>query len=421
MALDMAVCGLSIFYASKEIKKYTLVESNPFSYQQIDDNSLFEMYRLNKTKNFIKINNVEELEKYLNIDSEDNKKILLLYNSIIENNSLTLEEKIKFAKYMQYVIDNDFLDYEYVWNKFITLKLDNIDNPNDYKKGGIGGTYQKDKNQILFQDKDARNVALTHETFHAEDKSGSILDYGKYSWFIEGLTSVLNYEYFDERTDGYDIKADFIRILCELVGPNVLLKVRSTGDMEILFSEFENKNIDRQEVEELFDLINEYNFTENRSTNIRAMDIIVKLEERIVDISLKINNNFEYFNPLIFLYLRNINNSPYVYAPTDNEKRNIYYFNSSKIDEKYIPNIINYHQNNSMNSSFVQAEKYEYYKDKVVLTIYECDKLLDNKEDIINNDRIVKVREQVVTKDEVLNYVNTLKNNHEMFLSNVKK
>ena len=32
-----------------------------------------------------------------------------------------------------------------------------------------------------------RDYAISHEIFHAEDKSGELLSYSDYAWFIEGL------------------------------------------------------------------------------------------------------------------------------------------------------------------------------------------------------------------------------------------
>lgn len=181
------------------------------------------------------------------------KKAEVLYYAILQNDSLTQKEKKELSNYIQYFIDNKYIDYEHVFNKLLKFTITK-DNPALLDQG-IGASYNEG-NSITFAGPEERKYLLTHEMLHCIESEK--LPYEKYSWFIEGYDCTVNYEYFDNEFDGHNMKTNFIRCLCELVDPDVLFKVSAIGDINPLVCALTEKGVDTEKIQNLFNLCEEY-------------------------------------------------------------------------------------------------------------------------------------------------------------------
>lgn len=331
LAVEIVLIGTVSVYGIS----YSLKKENPFDGQTITSTNFSTNYKVEKSKSFLEDEGFKETIENIKKSDMDEKKAYLLYYALLSNESLTKEEKQKLTGYIQYFIDNKYLDYEYVYKQFSTLKLSPIN-----KDLGYAGTYTAMNNTIKFDSEEARKDALTHEAYHSEDKSGKILSYNDYAWFIEGLTSVLNYEYFNQKdngNDGNDVKAYFIRILCELVNPDILFKVRATGDMNILIDELVNKGARKDTVLELFKLFNDYNYLEedektiNDNLNIIHETLKKEISIKLIEIYNSIYNTPDFIKPIYFDYILKIELDGKT-SNVSSTETSFYYFNSLKKD-----------------------------------------------------------------------------------------
>lgn len=353
-------------FAIKTSASYSVVQTNPFDGNNISSSDFITNYKAGKSKAFLDDKELNDMIETIKNSSIDEKKAYLLYYAILSNHNLTHEDKVILKGFINYFIDNKYIDYQYLYNKLATLKIDKINS-----ELGAAGTYNLLKNKLSFDSKEARKKALTHETLHSEEKDSIYLSYEDYAWFIEGLTSVLNYEYFDAYDDGYDYKADFIRILCLLVGPDVLFKVRATGDIDALVNEFINKGIEKEKVQKMFYLINKMNFTSNTAPEV--LDIELELRKILLESYNVIYNNPKFVNPLFYIYYDNVFNNYYFKdPPSENEIKNIYFFNSQKKKEYPVLNTIYKHNEQ-------ETVIFEYYEDYYNMNIYINNKFYNSK------------------------------------------
>lgn len=377
-----------------DMAKYSVSHANPFNGNHISSSDFINNYKLLKVRDFMYDESFKESIEAIKNSNIDEKKAYLLYYAILSNQSLMEEEKEEFKGYIQYFVDNKYLDYEYVYEKLDSLYIKPIN-----KDLNSAGSYNLKGNFISFDTIDARKIALTHETFHAEDKSGELLLYGDYAWFIEGLTSVLNYEYFNKKDDGYDEKSAFIRIMCQFVGADVLFETRAKGDINILISALVNKGLLKEEIQRMFYLINEYNFAENKYS-LETSYIISELYKKLFESYNIINENPDFVDPLFYDFLCDIDN-PYILPETDTTK-NIYFFNTSKIKQNIIPNSIRekktiiYNPDKQIDCQVKQKVVTEYYKDREIRTIYNDDVFVSSVCKMIPKEQI----EEQIDRDE---------------------
>lgn len=347
LAFDMVLMGACV----SKITNYVLSPSNPFDGQKISSSDFIANYKYMKSRSFVEDDVFKGIIESIKASSIDEKKAYLLYYALLSNEYLTTEEKEKLTGYIQYFIDNKYLDYEYVYRKLYFL----IVNPNDETllEDGVAGIYNQDNNSMTFANDSSRDYAISHEIFHAEEKSGELLSYSDYAWFIEGLACVLNYEYLNDKDDAKNIKAYFIRLLCELVDPDILLQVRSTGNMNILINALKDKGVHKEDTLELFKLFNDYNFLkkEERTINGAVNDINEKLKIQIsiklIEIYNTVYNTPDTIKPIYREYMWQIQSDGIPVIGLEREDIYYYYFNSQKKGpfEKFENDcIIIYHQ-----------------------------------------------------------------------------
>ncbi len=273
--------------------------------------------------------------KHIKNSDIDEKKAYALYYALLENQYLTKEEKEKLNGFIQYFIDNKYLDYEHVYQKLSSFSI-NPDNANLFGNEQLsGGVYDPNNNSITFTSLEGRNYALSHEIGHAEDGMGP---YSDFSWYLEGLTALLDYEYNDKLPFSYGEEVTFCRILCELVGSDVLFETRAKGNINILINAFINKGFERQEIINLFNLFNKFSIEKekenisNEKENTSLTELKIAIIQTLKNMYLKINENKKYVSPIFYQYIVCIAESSTEYN-FDEFIFGKYYFNSLKKDK----------------------------------------------------------------------------------------
>ncbi len=187
-----------------------------------------------------------DIEENQNESTENAEK---LYDAILANESITAKEKKTLANYIQYFVDNKYIDCEYVCNKLATFTI----TPNDpaLLDDGISAEY-KSENSITFANDEEREFSLSHELHHCIESENLSYDY--YGWFGEGFTCLVNYEYFDVVADSCNTQTFFVRGLCEIVGPEFLFELSATGDISVLENALVERGIDEIAIAEAFAL-----------------------------------------------------------------------------------------------------------------------------------------------------------------------
>lgn len=198
------------------------------------------------------------IDEQINSMTDDQKKALLLLDAIYQNSDYTEEDLKGLRGYTQYLLDNKYINYENIYKIIKSSKLEkDVDLPN-----GIAGQYWRFFNKIELESYDS----LQHEFFHLENHANHLLGfYSNYynntyqSWFEEGFSEVLAFEYTDKKCNSYPVSCCAIRLFTEFVGPDKMFETRSDGDLSILVDALINKGVEKSDVEELFDLLNEHN------------------------------------------------------------------------------------------------------------------------------------------------------------------
>ena len=192
---------------------------------------------------------IEEAQQYSQNSTENAEK---LYLAILSNESITTKEKKELEAYIQYFVDNKYIDCEHVCNKLSAFTI--TENDPSLLDMGISAEY-KPENSITFATEEDRAFSLSHEIHHCIENEN--LDYEYYGWFGEGFTGLVNYEYFDHLADNFNIQTFFVRGLCEIVGAEVLFEVSATGDATILDNALMQCGVDEEKIQEAFTLFTE--------------------------------------------------------------------------------------------------------------------------------------------------------------------
>lgn len=361
LALILSIEGTVCLQSLKYNKSYVIKHINPFNGNSIRFDYVAD-YQAKRVIEFIFDNEFKDIDEYMkNLDLEE-KKAYALYFALLENQYLTDAEKESLTSYIQYFIDNKYLDYEYIYNNFSTFFI-----PFNYKnlfknENIIGGQYNSLFNYIIFTSQKGRKISISHEIYHAEDKIIKFEDNSSCIWFIEGLTALLDYEYNDMLPFSYKEEVTFCRILCELVGSDVLFETRAKGNINILINAFINKGFERQEIINLFDLFNEFSI-EKRKENISLNELKIEIIQTLKNMYLKINENKKYVSPIFYQYIVCIAESSAGFN-LDEFIFDKYYFNSLKKDTVPITKGVNMDEN-----TYELVESiYEYYDDYIQQT-----------------------------------------------------
>lgn len=236
--------GLTVLTA-----KYEFDHSNPFDGSKITSSNFSSNYKAMKARSFLEDEDFKETIEYIKNADIDEKKAYLLYYAILSNESLEKQEKEMLKGYIQYFIDNKYLDYEYVYDKLFSIKIS--ERNAKFPGTNISSQYSPSTNSIKL----GIEEDLSHEVEH------SMMDVKDYPWIDEGYNSIISSEYHNDRAT-YAIESNVIRVLCEMIGKEegreCFFKVAATNDINLLTQALVEKGIDESYCEELYTLLNEY-------------------------------------------------------------------------------------------------------------------------------------------------------------------
>ncbi len=253
----IASVGMTLsFFTIERLCKPKLTKS-PYNGNKIsiDDKELSE--KIKEVKEVLEQEiGSDEINAYINDQmSDEEKKNLLLMYAIYENPYFSNSDLVQLEGYLQYLKDNPYINYEFVYKLFrSSMLLKEINLKDD------SGSYLPHLNIIKLN----YNSALAHECFHLEDiylqnHINTVRpDYDFQDWFVEGFSEVLSSEYVDHESVSYPVQCAAIRIFTEFLGSDKMLEVRSKGDFEIFVNAMVEKGIDKQELLDLLDVLNKY-------------------------------------------------------------------------------------------------------------------------------------------------------------------
>ncbi len=241
----------------------------------------------------------------------DTQNARMLYECLLSKDCLSNKEKIELAKYIQYFIDNKYLDVKKVHKKLHSFTV--TDNDPTLIDEGLGATYNED-NSITFADESYREVLLSHELHHTIENEK--LDYIDYAWFCEGFTCLVTAEYFNA-IGSENAKTFFVRALADFVGTDILFQVSAKGDINILVSALLDRGISESDINKLFGMFKKYNDDETFNPH-TPIETKVEIAEFIVDLycSYCADNYFELPDSLyqtITAFLNDSEDFDYVY------------------------------------------------------------------------------------------------------------
>lgn len=261
-----------------------ILSPSPFDGREVKIDSVKTDERIKEVYKTLNPNlTTEEIIEYIEkVDDIESKKRLLLLDALNQNKNFNDEDLREFAGYLEYLKDNKYIDYEKTYKI-----LKNVGLYKDVKLGpGKAGVYNPTLNNVYLED----YSSLTHELFHAEHS----YIYTKYSWFEEGFTEVLNYEYCKESSYSYPVECAAIRIFTDFIGTDNMFKIRSYNDFNILFEGMKSKGVDEEIIKKTFNLLEEH--------KIKYLEYCAHATE-LLDIDLK---NLETQIAKNFIYMYNI-------------------------------------------------------------------------------------------------------------------
>ena len=152
-----------------------------------------------------------------------------IYISVNENSNLTEEEKEVIFSLNNLLEENPYLDIKTAKENLSTLKI--VYKP-ELKKNNVLGIYDPETNTIEIYE-DINNETLIHELLHCIFYHS---DNNLPKYIIEGVTELLTNEYFIENPyleeSCYPFEITMVKILCDIVGSESVLKSYSTGDFQ---------------------------------------------------------------------------------------------------------------------------------------------------------------------------------------------
>lgn len=210
--------------------------------------TLLKIERYNNPTNIFKnnsliINDDEKEDLYKLISQEtgasivDNERLLVL-NAVIENKTLTEEEKEVLYEFDDLLLENPYLNKESAYKSLKKVKVINKKTNNS----NIEGKYIFTNNKLIMYLNEKHydyEATLIHEFIHCIYFTKKTYKLPQY--FREGMTELLTNEYFTstpyyEHTS-YPFEIIAVKQLCNMIGSDKVLEAFSKGDMNLIAQE----------------------------------------------------------------------------------------------------------------------------------------------------------------------------------------
>lgn len=312
--------------------------------------SIFNSINSSSDININKNNTIPNITISNIFDLKDEKDVDVL-SSLNENNNITGEEKNKIRLLSDMIDENPYLDRRQAAHALKKLKIEyNCQRPENLNST-VKATYSNTDYTIRVYDskESTSDEILLHETVHALFLNYKTVDLPNY--FVEGMTELLvneyisNHPYYEYSTYPYEIM--MVKILCELVGEDNVLKTYSTGNMDIIKDKLETIG-GTEKTDKFLNNINQIfiDYQAGKTINeVQYNEVLSYLDSYFV--YLNENGNEESYNN--YLYFRNIISLINTINPNQ-EYYNYIFYDDDCLDKAYFSKKL---KNNTYNSSKV--------------------------------------------------------------------
>ena len=249
----------------KEIKKriiitlfvplyITLISGSYFTIKK----ELNNIYKNNTLKTSLAPKLKSKIEDELNITIEDDEiEEYSLINAILDNENLNQEQKQEISTELVKIIkDNPYINKSETYQYLLNLNINYIDRPDNIDDKTLG-VYHHDQllnnyqGSISIYNKGYDNV-LEHELIHCLLITSANENF---PYFIrEGLAELLTNEYYAKvpyvELLCYPFETIAIKLLSEIVTPEIVLEAYTTGNMDLIFNKL--SEIDKQQDPKMF-------------------------------------------------------------------------------------------------------------------------------------------------------------------------
>ncbi len=189
---------------------------------------------------------LKELELSTGIKS-NNKNIVVLH-AILNNRKIDDNEKEYFYELKDLISENPYIDIKKSYEMFSNLDIIYTNNSNKYDESVLATfSYENDIIKV-FEAKDNFNIEIfLHEIVHALFTNEKTIKLPKF--ILEGETELLTNEYLSNNPfvekNTYPFEIALVKLLCEMVEPDEVLKTYTTGDINSLYEKLDkSSNLD---------------------------------------------------------------------------------------------------------------------------------------------------------------------------------
>ncbi len=166
-----------------------------------------------------------------NYNLEDERDLIL--TAAIENPNLTESEKKIIFNLVDLIEEVPYVNKRVAYANLKNLTINYCAN---VENNGLFGYYDYTNNEIIIYYDNENHDILMHELIHSIFINVDTNKLPKY--FSEGVTELLEDEYFDKEpyweSTSYPYEITMVKILCDMVGSDLVLEAYTTGDMKLI-------------------------------------------------------------------------------------------------------------------------------------------------------------------------------------------
>lgn len=220
------VTATNFTYNKGKNKAQSDTNNDSYSIVNIDDNTL------NILKDYIGVNL-----------TDGNKDELYLFNSIYNNKNLNQDQKNVFYGFYSVVDDIVNINKDLAYDSFSKVTVNYVERDKDVLENVLGDyDYNTCRINIYTDDKD--NKVLLHEGIHCLLYNSKSVNLPRA--LIEGMTELITNEYFSDvpfyEGSTYPLEISYVKMLCELVGTDIVLDACTSGNYSLIYREMDKYN-----------------------------------------------------------------------------------------------------------------------------------------------------------------------------------
>ena len=271
-------------------------------------------------------NIIEKLKKELSIScTDDQEDELLLMNAIYDNKNLDESDKKVFYGFYSLVSDIQSIDRDRAYYALYDVKVNRAVRDKSTSSSILG--YYNNISNTIYMYENPENKVLIHEGIHClfhSDGASSLPEF-----FTEGMTELLANEFFSNdpflEDTNYPYEVSYVKMLCELVGKDVVLETFTTGDFSLILKkidEYNNTELSSYEILNIYE--DAFNTYENKKNSLYTTNDRWKAYDCLNDIYKNNSNNS--INQREFNYFHELSASVFEEDPAEFYRDYIYYY-----------------------------------------------------------------------------------------------